>query len=34
MGPITDKLRKTILGIQHEELEDTFGWIYDIDESI
>ena len=27
MGPITEKLRKTILGIQKEEIEDPFNWL-------
>lgn len=27
MGPITQKIRNTILGIQREEIEDPFGWI-------
>ncbi|MFQ6676994.1 MAG: branched-chain amino acid aminotransferase [Fidelibacterota bacterium] len=31
MGPITEKIRKTILGIQGEELEDSFEWLYEID---
>ena len=31
MGPITKKIRKLLLGIQREEIEDPFGWIYPID---
>lgn len=27
MGPITENIRNTILGIQREELNDPFGWI-------
>jgi len=30
MGPITKKIRKILLGIQREEIEDPFGWIYPI----
>ena len=30
MGPITKKIRKLLLGIQREEIEDPFGWIYPI----
>ena len=30
MGPITKKIRKLLLGIQREEIEDPFGWIYSI----
>ncbi|MEE8341800.1 MAG: branched-chain amino acid aminotransferase [Candidatus Neomarinimicrobiota bacterium] len=30
MGPITMKIRKILLGIQREEIEDPFGWIYPI----
>ncbi len=30
MGPITEKLRKTILGIQREEDEDSFGWLHEV----
>lgn len=33
MGPITNKLRTTILGIQREEYEDSFGWLYDVQQS-
>ena len=31
MGPITKKIRKILLGIQREERDDPFGWIYPID---
>ena len=31
MGPITKKIRKLLLGIQREEIDDPFGWIYPID---
>ena len=31
MGPITKKIRKILLGIQREENDDPFGWIYPID---
>ena len=30
MGPITQKIREILLGIQREEIEDPFGWIYPI----
>lgn len=30
IGPITKKIRKILLGIQREEIEDPFGWIYPI----
>jgi hypothetical protein len=30
MGPITQKIREILLGIQKEEIEDPFGWIYPI----
>ncbi len=30
MGPITKKIRKILLGIQREEIEDPFKWIYPI----
>jgi len=30
MGPITKKIRKLLLGIQREEIEDPFGWIFPI----
>ena len=29
-GAITLELRKTLLGIQREEIDDTFGWVYPI----
>ena len=31
MGPITKKIRKLLLGIQREEIDDPFGWIYPIE---
>ena len=31
MGPITKKIRKILQGIQREESNDPFGWIYPID---
>ncbi len=30
IGPITKKIRKILLGIQREEIEDPFNWIYPI----
>ena len=30
IGPFTKKIRKLLLGIQREEIEDPFGWIYPI----
>jgi len=33
IGPIADKLRSTILGIQREEHEDSFGWLQEVQQS-
>lgn len=30
MGPITEKLRSTMLGIQREEAEDSFSWLHEV----
>ncbi len=30
MGSVTEKLRKTLLGIQREEIEDRFGWLHEV----
>ena len=29
-GPVTKKLRKTLMMIQNEEMDDPFGWVYPI----
>ena len=31
MGPITKKIRETILAIQREELDDSFGWLFKLE---
>jgi|TARA_B110000438_G_scaffold45270_1_gene45333 branched-chain amino acid aminotransferase len=31
MGPITKKIRETILAIQREEIDDSFGWLFKLE---